>query len=159
MTLHCFLTHLRTPNRCYTGLKLLPGKSGSPLMRPKTQYILYNNVGEMFTLGGDKLKCVHGFQCLGSWVGNTSKDMETRIAKAWSASSKLNKIWKSSLSRELKIQFFRAAVESVLLYGAECWTLTNTLTKRLDGAYTSLQTYSTKHPLARPHNKSSDLQK
>ena len=94
---------------------------GLSVNETKTQYILYSNVGEMFTLGGDKLKCVQCFQCLGSWVGNTSKDMETRIAKAWSASSKLNKIWKSSLSRELKIQF------SEQLYGAECWTRLLTL--------------------------------
>ncbi len=58
-------------------------------------------------------------------------------------------IWKSSFSRELKIQFFRAAVESALLFGAECWALTNNLTKRLDGVYTMYTaiTYSIKEHL------------
>ena len=47
-------------------------------------------------------------------------------------------VWKSSLSRQLKIRFFRATVESVLLYGSETWTLTKALKKRLDGTYTRL---------------------
>ena len=34
--------------------------------------------------------------------------------------------------------FFKATVESVLLYGAETWTLTKTLQKGLDGCYTRL---------------------
>ena len=36
------------------------------------------------------------------------------------------------------MKFFRATVESVLLYGAECWTLTKKLEKKLDGTYTRL---------------------
>ncbi len=90
-----------------------------PVDEKKNKYILYHHAGEMFTLGGDKLKCVHDFQYLRSWFGNTSKDMEIHIALAWSAPSKLNKIWKSSPSRELKIQLFRVGVESVLLYCAK----------------------------------------
>ena len=39
---------------------------------------------------------------------------------------------------ELKIQFFRSTVESVLLYGSESWTLTKKMEKRLDGNYTRL---------------------
>ena len=47
-------------------------------------------------------------------------------------------LWKSNLSASLKISFFRAAVESILLYGAEGWTLSNRLEARLDGCYTRL---------------------
>ena len=50
----------------------------------------------------------------------------------------MNNVWKSNLSRNLKIRFFRATIESVLLYGAETWTLTKTLQNRLNGAYTKL---------------------
>ena len=32
----------------------------------------------------------------------------------------------------------RSAVESVLLYGSESWTMTDTLSKRIDGTYTRL---------------------
>ena len=61
-----------------------------------------------------------------------------RIAKAWAACSKLNNVWQSDLSKDLKINLFRAAVESVLLYGSESWTMTDTLSKRTDGTYTRL---------------------
>ena len=37
-----------------------------------------------------------------------------------------------------KVGVLTAAVESVLLYGSESWTLTAALTKRLDGLYTRL---------------------
>ena len=50
----------------------------------------------------------------------------------------MRSLWKSNLYKTLKISFFRAAVESILLYGAEGWTLTNKLESRLDGCYTRL---------------------
>ena len=37
-----------------------------------------------------------------------------------------------------KRNFFRAAVESVLVYGAISWTLTATLEGKIDGAYTRM---------------------
>ena len=81
---------------------------------------------------------MHDFQYLGSWVDNSEKDLKVRKALAWKASNKMSKLWKSNLSGSLKISFFRAAVESILLYGAEGWTLTEQLEARLDGCYTRL---------------------
>ena len=51
---------------------------------------------------------------------------------------KLDSLWQSKLPRTYKIMFFKATVESVYLYGAESWTLTKTLERRLDGCYTRL---------------------
>ena len=42
------------------------------------------------------------------------------------------------LSRCIKVSFFQATVESVLLYGCESWTLKETLRKSLDGCYTRM---------------------
>ena len=54
------------------------------------------------------------FSNLGSWVESTKKDVEVRIAKAWASYSKLNNARQSDhLSQDLKINFFRAAIESV----------------------------------------------
>ena len=36
----------------------------------------------------------------------------------------------------MKINFFRATVESVLIYGYVSWTLTKAIKKRLNGNYT-----------------------
>ena len=38
----------------------------------------------------------------------------------------------------MKVRLFVATVETVLLYGAETWTLTNALKKKLDSCYTRM---------------------
>ena len=53
------------------------------------------------------------------------KEINIRIAKSWSTLEKLSSIRKSNLTATLKRNFFRAVVESVLLYGSEAWTLKN----------------------------------
>ena len=73
------------------------------------------------------------FQYLGYWIDQKKKDLEIQKAKSWAASNKLIVVWKSNLSRDLTIRFFRDLVESVLLYGSEGWTLTTALEKQLDG--------------------------
>lgn len=50
----------------------------------------------------------------------------------------MRRIWKSTLSRKIKARLFRSTVESVLLYGSAAWTLTESLTKKIDGCYTRL---------------------
>ena len=105
----------------------------------KTEYMSFSQPqagGTLASKTGKDLKKVDDFLYLGSWVNTTERDLSVRIAKAWAASNKLDTIWKSTLSRKLKVQFFRATVESVLLYGAECWTLTKQQQKRLDRCYT-----------------------
>ena len=42
------------------------------------------------------------------------------------------------MSRDVKLSFFKANVESVLLHGGETWTLTPTLTRPLNGCYTRM---------------------
>jgi hypothetical protein len=50
----------------------------------------------------------------------------------------MGNIWKSKLPRYLKIKLFTTTVESVLIYGAETWTITVKMRKALDGCYTRL---------------------
>ena len=50
----------------------------------------------------------------------------------------MQEIWKSKMPDKLKRNFFRAAVESVLVYGAISWTLTAKLEGKIDGAYTRM---------------------
>ena len=57
---------------------------------------------------------------------------------AWSACNDLHAIWSSTVSNNLKIKIFKTAIEPILLYGCETWTLTKTMEKRLDGTYTRL---------------------
>ena len=87
---------------------------------------------------GETLKVVENFKYLGAWTESSSSDISVRKALAWSACHKLRKVWSSKLRRQIKERLFIATVESVLLYGAETWTLTNTMEKQLNGCYTRM---------------------
>ena len=71
-------------------------------------------------------------------VSSTETDINTPLAKAWSAIDKLSVIWKSDLTDKIKRSFFQAAVVSILLYGCTTWTLTKRMEKKLDGNYTRM---------------------
>ena len=105
----------------------------------KTKAMVYNEPPyEVKTLDGSELEIVHDFKYLDAWIASSEKDFDTRKAQAWKACNSMMKIWKSSLPRNLKVKLFTTAVESVLVYGAETWTLTTKLRKKLDGCYTRL---------------------
>ena len=104
----------------------------------KTEYMCYNQTGNISTLEGTPLKLVDKFTYLGSCVESTEKDIETRLTKAWTAINRLSIIWKSELTDKMKRSFFQAAVTSILLYGCTTWTLTKRLEKKLDGNYTRM---------------------
>ena len=92
----------------------------------------------MKSLDDQIIQEVLDFVFLGSNVQSSEKDMTIRITKAWAALNKLTSIWKSNLPDDLKRSFFRAVVESVLLYGSTTWTLTKAMENRLDGTYTRM---------------------
>ena len=104
----------------------------------KTEYVCYKQNGEIKDLKGTTLKEVEHFTYLGSNISSTEKDVMIRIAKAWSALNRLRTIWKSSLPDNTKQNFFRAVVESVLIYRSTAWTLTKHLEDKLDGTYTRM---------------------
>ena len=104
----------------------------------KTEYMCYNQTGDISTLEGTPLKLVDTFTYLGSSVESTEKDIETRLTKAWTAINRLSIICKSDLTDKMKRSFFQAAVTSMLLYGCTTWTLTKRLEKKLDGNYTRM---------------------
>ena len=104
----------------------------------KTEYMCYNQTGDISTLDGTPLKLVDKFTYLRSSVESTEKDIDTRLTKAWTAINRLSVIWKSDLTDKMKRSFFQAAVTSILLYGCTTWTLTKRLEKKLDGIYTRM---------------------
>ena len=111
----------------------------------KTEYIYFNQAGDISTLEGTSLKLVDKFTYLGSSVSSTEKDIETQLTKIWTAIDKLSIIWKSNLTDKMKSSFFQAAVVSILLYGCTTWTHTKRLEKKLHGIYTRMLQ-------ATPHN-------
>ena len=97
-----------------------------------------NDPYEIKSLSGETLKHVKNFKYLGAHVPSSAYDHNIRKGLAWTAVNKLERIWKSNLSKSLKIKFFRACVESILLYNSETWTLTKALEIRVNGLYTKL---------------------
>ena len=104
----------------------------------KTEYMCYNQTGDISTLNGSSLKLVDKFTYLGSSVSSTETDIDTRLTKAWAAINRLSVIWKSDLTDKMKRSFFQAAIVSILLYGCTTWTLTKRMEKKLEGNYTRM---------------------
>ena len=129
-----------TPNQAETvlhSLERVAAGIGLHVNAHKTEYMCYNQTGNISTLDGTPLKPVDKFTYLGSSVSSTEKDIDTRLTKLWTAINGLSIIWKSDLTDKMKRSFFQAAVVSILLYGCTTWTLTKRL-KKLDGNYTRM---------------------
>ena len=151
--------HSDTPDQAETLLHSLERAAagiGLYVNAHKTEYMRYNQKGDISTLDGTPLKLVDKFTYLGSSVESTEKDIDTRLTKAWTAIKRLSIKWKSDLTNKMKRSFFQAAVTSILLYGCTTWTLTKRLEKKLDGNYTrmlcailnkSWQQHPTRHQL------------
>ena len=87
---------------------------------------------------GSQLEVLQDFKYLGSMMSSTEADIKVRKQMAWQACNKLDKIWKSKLSKDLKIRLLISTVEAVLLYGCETWSLSKKQEKELDGCYTRM---------------------
>lgn len=101
------------------GLKLNVGKTKVISSEPNKEYITISNL---------VLEFVDEFTYLGSVVnlhGGTEEDIPLRLGKARAAFAHMTPVWKSSTySRKTKLRLYRSNVLSVLLYGSECWRMT-----------------------------------
>ena len=109
----------------------------------KTKYMLFNiprpvNKNDRVAVNNEFLEEVEDFKYLGSYVASTTKDIQVRKALAWKALEALDVFWKSGMSKKVKIKIFRTAVEPVLLYGSETWSLKVSDSRAIDGVYTRM---------------------
>ena len=94
--------------------------------------------GDISTLNTSSLKLVDKFTYLGSNVSSTKTDINTWLAKVWTAIDRLLVIRNSDLTDKMKRSFIQAAVVSILLYRCTTWTLTKGMEKKLDFNYTRM---------------------
>ena len=87
---------------------------GLHIIAHKTEYMCFNQTGDISTLCGSSLKFVDKFTYQGSSVSSTEKDIDTWLGKVWTAIDRLSVIWKSDLTDKMKRSFFQAAVVSIL---------------------------------------------
>ena len=116
-----------TPNQAETLLHSLEQAAtgiGLHVNAHKTEYMCFNQTGNISTLVGTSLKLIDKFTYLGSSVSSTEKDIDTQLMKAWTAINKLSITWKSDLTDKMKRSFFQIVVVSILLYGCTTWALT-----------------------------------
>ena len=97
----------------------------------KTEFMCFNQTGDISTLNGSTVKLVDKFTNLEGSVSSTETDTNTRLAKTWTAIDRLSVIWMSELTDKMKRSFFQAAIMSLLLYGCTTWTLTKQMEKSL----------------------------
>ena len=121
----------------------IAGRYGLLINIDKTKYMFYNiprpvNSDERVFVNGKPLEEVNDFKYLGSYIASTSRDINVRKGLAWKALQSLDVFWKSDMSKKIKTKIFRTAVEPVLLYGAETWTLKKADIRALDGVYTRM---------------------
>ena len=86
-------------------------------------------------IDGQPIAIVENFKYLGSYIGDTDKDIRNRIALAWAAFAKLKPILTSRTGKptvKLKLRLFNAACISILLYGCESWVLTKDQVNKLN---------------------------
>ena len=115
-------------------------KIGLSINSKKTKVITCNLslASPITTIDGAPLEIVEDFRYLGSFINSSEQDIRVRKARAWKALNSMSNVWKSRMPADLKRRIFVATVESVLLYGCECWSLTSKAEKALDGCYTRM---------------------
>ena len=72
----------------------------------KTEYMGFNQRGNISMLYGSVLKLVDKFTYIGSSVSSTKTDINLRLAKAWTAIDRLSVIWKSDLTDNIYIYVY-----------------------------------------------------
>ena len=126
-----------TPAHAKTLLHSLERVASGIGLHVKTDYLCFNQRGDISTLKGGPLKLVDTFTYRGSCVSSTEKDTNTWLAKAWVAINSLSVIWKSDMTDKIK-QFFQAVVVLILQYECTTSTPTKRIEKRLDGNCTRM---------------------
>ena len=84
---------------------------------------------------GKQLDTVDSFNYLGSCIATevgAERDIKVRIGKARSAFIRLGNIWKiTAFSKKTKLKLYNSYVLHVLIYGSECWRMTDKDINRL----------------------------
>ena len=102
------------------------------------QVLYFYQRGDISTLKGGPLKLVDKFIYLGSSVLSTEKDINTRLAMAWTAICSLSVIWKSELTDKIKRSFSKQRSYRYCYMDALHGRQLNGWRKKLDGNYTRM---------------------
>jgi hypothetical protein len=83
-----------------------------------------------FTVHGDVLKQVEVFKCLGRLLAQDNDDIQAVRQQSWAG------VEGGECGTTRRCKFYKAVVQSVLLYGSKTWNLSQTMLARLEGFHT-----------------------
>jgi len=132
-------------NTCPSSFAETASEFGLQVSWPKTKT---QNLGSgpqpvTISVNGNHVDAAPDFVYLGSSQssdGQCRPDIQRRIGYASAVMSSLDNLWKHKrLSLPIKLRFYLALVQSVLLYASETWTLTVAGSKTLDAFHMKCQ--------------------
>ena len=94
--------------------------TGFPVNEDKTEFMCFNQRGDICILNERSLKLVDKFIYLGNNVLFIENDIKMQLAKVWATIDRLLVIWKSDLSDKIKRSFFPP---TVVLYGCTTYVV------------------------------------
>jgi hypothetical protein len=124
-----------------TRLSTYAQQVGLKISQKKTEVMLLNITNPTpIQVNGEDLPTTEEFTYLGSTVrhdGGAGSDIKNRLNKARNAFRMLNNVWRSSqYSTKTKLKIYQSCVLSTLLYGSECWRMTDSDSTRLSVFHT-----------------------
>ena len=99
------------------------------------------NTPDPVTVNGVDLPQTCKFTYLGSNItpeGGTNEDIRSRMGKARNTFREMNNVWRSAqYNTNTKLKLYQSCVVSTLLYGSECWRMTETDLSKLRSFHTT----------------------
>jgi hypothetical protein len=99
---------------------------------------------QLFYVKGEVLKKVELFRYLGRILGQDDNDIRavrSQIKKARGIWAQVGQVLQAdNTPPKVSAKFYKAVVQSILLYGSETWNLTKTALARLEGSISELPT-------------------
>ena len=100
---------VNTPTQAESQLHCLErtvGGIGLHVNADKTEYMCFNQKGDISTVNDGSMKLEDKFTYLGSSVSSTENGINLRLAKVWTVIDRLLIIWKSDLSKLWLCRFY-----------------------------------------------------
>ena len=116
-------------------LERAAGDIGLHVNANEAEYMCFNQSGDNSTLKSDPLKLVNKLSYLRNSVSSAKNDINTPLAKAWTAIDWLSVIWKSDMTNKIKPSFFSPSSSGI---NTAMWMLTKGMEKNLDSNYTRM---------------------
>ncbi|RUS79972.1 hypothetical protein EGW08_012273 [Elysia chlorotica] len=116
---------------------------GLKINKKKTEVMMLNISNQSpIEVNGENLPTTEEFTYLGSKVshdGGAGTDIQSLLSKARNSFRMLNNVWRSSQYKvKTKLRLYQSCVLSTLLYGSECWRMTQSDLNKLSTFHTKI---------------------